>query len=240
MECEDLHSNFDSNFELFIVEEVVPHWEDMCVDNSAQRWLDGLICKQCHRCVAVQVDQKWKPVSQLLANKQGYSVGWREAKNNYDLWLQALLNNVVFYLNEPPDPNNQETDYSLPCHEDKVFLCWTEESLAGFCTMKTKGSKIPGTFCDTYSMDIVDSIFVSRTFRRKGLVTKLVQILTSDSLEKNLGFSNPLSLGMKKLLLKYLQSNSHQRDKFWLCLNDGSDADKLNIWMLQNENKTFE
>ena len=48
-------------------------------------------------------------------------MGWREAMSNYDLWLQALLNNVVFYLNEPPDPNNQETDYCLPCNDDKVL-----------------------------------------------------------------------------------------------------------------------
>ena len=104
--------------------------------------------------------------------------------------------------------------------------------------MKTKGSGIPGTFCDTYSMDIVDSVFMSRTSRRNGFVTNLIQKLANDGHQKNIGFSSPLSIGMKKLLFKYLQSNSYQRDKFWLCLNDGSEADKLNIWMLQNENKT--
>jgi len=98
MECEDLHSNFDSNFELFIVEEVVPHWEDMCVDNSAQRWLNGLICKQCHRCVAVQVDQKWKPVSQLLANKvrKNKPISWWK-------YIQFLTSHItiITFINRP-------------------------------------------------------------------------------------------------------------------------------------------
>ena len=32
MECEDLHLNFDQRLESFIVEEVVPHWEDMLLE----------------------------------------------------------------------------------------------------------------------------------------------------------------------------------------------------------------
>ena len=80
--------------------------------------------------------------------------------------------------------------------------------------MKTKGSGIPGTFCDTYSMDIVDSVFISRTSRRKGFVTNLIQKLANDGHQKNIGFSSPLSIGMKKLLFKYLQRNCHYRDNF--------------------------
>ena len=47
-------------------------------------------------------------------------VGWKEAVNFHERWLQSVLNNVVYYLNEPPDPGQNECDYCLPCREDKV------------------------------------------------------------------------------------------------------------------------
>ena len=46
--------------------------------------------------------------------------GWLEERGSHDRWLQAVLNNVVYYTNEPPDPALNESDYSLPDQQDKV------------------------------------------------------------------------------------------------------------------------
>ena len=46
--------------------------------------------------------------------------GWREAVSPHDRWLQTILNNVVYYLNEAPDPTQNESDYCLPCEDDKA------------------------------------------------------------------------------------------------------------------------
>ena len=35
-------------------------------------------------------------------------------------WLQSVLNNIVYYLNEPPDYDQNQTDYALPDSEDIV------------------------------------------------------------------------------------------------------------------------
>ena len=40
----------------------------------------------------------------------------------HDRWLQTILNNVVYYLNEAPDPTQNESDYCLPCEDDKATL----------------------------------------------------------------------------------------------------------------------
>ena len=48
--------------------------------------------------------------------------GWREAVSPHDRWLQTILNNVVYYLNEAPDPTQNESDYCLPCEDDKATL----------------------------------------------------------------------------------------------------------------------
>ena len=46
--------------------------------------------------------------------------GWVEAVTKEERWIQSVLNNAVYYLNEPPDSRLNESDYSLPCKDDKV------------------------------------------------------------------------------------------------------------------------
>ncbi len=55
----------------------------------------------------------------LLVSDKSCS-GWFEAVTKEERWIQSVLNNVVYYLNEPPDLDLGESDYSLPYKEDKV------------------------------------------------------------------------------------------------------------------------
>ena len=43
-------------------------------------------------------------------------------------WLQSVLNNIVYYLNEPPDYDQNQTDYALPESEDIVSTDYRVES----------------------------------------------------------------------------------------------------------------
>ena len=168
----------------------------------------------------------------------------------HERWLQSVLNNVVYYLNEPPDLGQNECDYCLPCKEDKVkdkeqtpshetnsiiqiFLYWSKKELVGFCTIKCKGTLVPGTFMERYSCDVVDSVFIKKSFRRKGLTTELISKLV-ECYEEDIAFSSPLSNAMKNLLIKFLTSQPKKRDYFWLCPEDGDLNMKKNIWMMKN------
>ena len=46
--------------------------------------------------------------------------GWKIAETKQERWLQSVLNNIVYYLNEPPDYQQNESDYALPDPEDTV------------------------------------------------------------------------------------------------------------------------
>ena len=39
-------------------------------------------------------------------------------------WWQAILNNVIYYLEEPPDNERGEVDFSLPHPSDQVHFHW--------------------------------------------------------------------------------------------------------------------
>jgi len=232
-DCKEYHDNFTSNLSQFFEEEVVPHPEDIELSDSSQRWMKGLICNICRKCIALKIENNtWVRISEVLQNEDEDLVGWKEAVNFHERWLQSVLNNVVYYLNEPPDPGQNECDYCLPCKEDKIFLYWSKKELVGFCTMKCKGTLVPGTFMERYSCDIVDSVFIKKSFRRKGLTHELISKLV-ECYEGDIAFSSPLSNAMKKLLINFLTFQPNKRDHFWLCPEDGDLDMKKNIWMLK-------
>ena len=99
--------------------------------------MKGLVCRTCQYCPAVQSDSEvWRPLTEVLETQvtspthtslsrdlmQSKLNGWRLAATDRERWLQTVLNNVVYYLNEPPDYQQNQTDYALPSAEDKVCI----------------------------------------------------------------------------------------------------------------------
>ena len=108
------------------------------IDDRDQRWLKGLICKTCQYCPAVQSSNpSWAAISDILQSKgatephQEELNGWKVAVTEHERWLQSVLNNIVYYLNEPPDYQQNQSDYALPDSEDTVSTD-VEKSLPGF------------------------------------------------------------------------------------------------------------
>lgn len=210
--------------------ELVPHPSDLMVEEEQQRWLQGLVCQHCGQAVALLIGDQVRWLDDVLEEEGAQLEGWRLARGSGDRWRQMVLNNIVFHTNEPPDLAEEETDYSMPESEDQVWLCWDRGRAVGFCTLKLKGCRVPGSFMETYQLDIVDSVFIRKSHRRRGFGTKLLgelmKIYPSD-----LGFSRPTSKGMIYLLLKIMKKNETKRDRFWLCSESGGEGDKNNIWL---------
>lgn len=102
--------------------------------------------------------------------------------------------------------------------------------MVGFCTIKCKGNTVPGAIMDRYSMDIADSIFIRKSHRRRGHANNLLKYLHRKYPE-NMGFSNPISDGMKVVLKNFLERHIDKRDLLWLCDDNGDAGKRLNIWM---------
>lgn len=79
-------------------------------------------------------------------------------------------------------------------------------------------------------MDIVDSVFIKKSNRRRGHATGLVNYL-DENYQDNIGFSSPISNGMKALLIKFLDNHVNKRDLLWKCEDNGDVGKRLNIWM---------
>ena len=112
----------------------------------------------------------------------------------------------------------------------QVLLCFDEGNVVGFCTIKCKGNTVPGSNMEKYSMDIVDSVFIRKSHRKRGHATGLLIYLV-ENYQDNIGFSSPISDGMKALLIKFLDNHVSKRDLFWQCEDNGDVGRRLNIWM---------
>ncbi len=81
-------------------------------------------------------------------------------------------------------------------------------------------------------MDIVDSIFIRKSHRRKGHAYSLLNYLV-ENYPDSIGFSSPISNGMKELLIKFLINRIDKRDSLWQCEENGDIGKRLNIWMIR-------
>jgi len=139
-------------------------------------WCKALICRQCGAVPLLERKPSGRTASpNTWLNEQVDLVdrqGWLLTENAHHRWLQAILNNVIYYLEEPPD-NESEVDFSLPHPSDQVWLCWAPGGPVGFCVVKLKGTKVPG-MDSTYGMNIVSAVFVRRSHRRQGLARSLL------------------------------------------------------------------
>ena len=112
------------------------------------------------------------------------------------------------------------------------MLCFVEGIAIGFCTIKCKGNSVPGSNIERYSMDIVDSIFIRKSQRRKGHANSLLNYLV-ETYPDSIGFSSPISNGMKELLIRFLDNRVDKRDSLWQCEENGDIGRRLNVWMIR-------
>jgi len=208
---------------------------DCCEDQNVESdWCKALLCRRCGAVALLEREPKGltaPPNSWLMQrNDQIERQGWLLAENYHHRWLQAVLNNVIFYLEEPPDKALAEVDFGLPHPSDQVWLCWAQGAPVGFCVIKLKDKKVPGVPGTRYGMNIVSAVFVRRSHRRQGLARKLLEKIFFEH-QGNLGFSLPISTGMKQLLAEQMDGNqAHRREEVWGCQSAGESGDRRNLW----------
>jgi len=226
-------------------EEVVPppsaimqNPDDETESDSAD-WCKALICRQCAAVSLLEGEPSGRTASpNTWLHEQVDLVereGWLRAENVHHRWIQAILNNVVYYLEEPPDNTSGEVDFSLPDPSDQVWLCWAQGAPVGFCVVKVAGTKVP-RMDTTYGMNIVSAVFVRKSHRRQGLARSLLDKIFS-VYQSHLGFSLPLSTGMERLLTDQLAGErAHRREEVWGCQGDGLAGDRRNLWWTFQKN----
>ena len=140
--------------------------------------LDGLRCRSCGWCLALRVGPLWTPLETLLRDTQRRSPGWHPVTSVTDRAAVYILSAFIY----------GERERSLELLEPRVapppltaaaFLLISEDGeAAGFATVKQRGQPVGGGGAATYSMDVLEFVFVRRRLRCRGLALGLLHQLT--------------------------------------------------------------
>lgn len=181
----------------------------------------ALICLKCKQCAAIKQESIFCSIDSLLVDRQEpQRQGWLCVRNEQDALRHAVLSRVIYRLNESPDPSKFECEFALPDYDlDQTFLLWVQGKAAGFATLRSP----------IKDMRVVDTVFVRKECRGQGQAQKLVaQLVATLDKDVQLGFSNPVSDGMLKVILKFLADgqNKRVRERIWLVKQE----DRQVLW----------
>ena len=156
-------------------EEVVPAPRSL---DGGEEWCRGLLCRYCGTLLLLEGGEGRGvlPPDTWLAGGD-LPDGWSEARGPEDLWRQAVLSNVVNFLQEPAEPARRESDLRPAGPGDRAWLCWSQGAAVGFAVTNTLGGQVPGDPSTTYGLDILSAVFIRKSHRRRGLARQLVHTL---------------------------------------------------------------
>ena len=146
--------------------------------------------------------------------------GWSLAENPEDLFRHQILNFGVYRVNEPPNKDEFECNYSNPVEDlDQVWLLWDQGQACGFVTLRFESQVF-------HDLVIVDTAFIQKKARGRGHLTSLIIELLKDN---EVGFSEPISNKMLAAVLRLLKKRPDCRQKVWL-VNESRHERQILWW----------
>lgn len=185
--------------------------------------ISGLICIRCSKCIAIQQYEDYYSLQELLQDTSNHKKGWIQAQSNDDLYKHKLLNFIVYRINEPPNKETFECNYSEPIKgRDQIHLLWHQSKASGFITIRPYSE----AFEDS-NLSIIDTVYIQKSARGHGFLSKFLAAKLNNDDSNELGFSDPISNSMLIVLMKLLKKNPNQRERIWLVNEENGERQIL-------------
>ena len=207
--------------------------EFLAVDGGGgDRGLEALRCPVCAWCVAVRVGAVWTPLEALLRDWQGRGPGWHRVTSLADRAALYLLL-VYIYGERERSAAQREPALRPPPPGDSALLLFTESGAAvGCATLKRRGQLLrERAGPERFQMDILDTVFVRRSARRRGLTLALLERLAGGAarLARHLGVTRPTP-AMRRLLHAFLAGRPWARAVLFEVTWAAGVHNRTNIW----------
>jgi len=161
----------------------------------------------------------WQPLEHVLSITCGHS-GWVQTHTLGERLLVLVLTQLDYRAREAQG----EVPYGCCPPSDVTHLLWAGGTLAGMASLKPRGSSIWGG-PEAYACDTLDTLFVRAAHRRQGHALALLAALAKATPPGcHLALSHPISVGMCKVLLKFVRVYPALRETLWTLDEDGEVA----------------
>ncbi|XP_044300919.1 protein FAM169B-like isoform X3 [Varanus komodoensis] len=181
-------------------------------EESICRLLVLLDPQEKHTVLAIYLHSSWWLVEDAVKTADPSRDGLIEVQTFAERIVLFLLNGIIFGMLE----KNLSHDEPFLPHSKRecAKILWRSGDAAAFYTVKAKGSLCDGHSSQCYLLPVLDTVFVRKKFRRRGLGTKMLHdFCQTFAAEEALGLSHPISAGMYQEVNLTCEVGSTQDDE---------------------------
>ncbi|XP_072288687.1 uncharacterized protein fam169ab [Eucyclogobius newberryi] len=162
--------------------------------------------------VALYLLDQWWTVSDVLFTADSRRDGLVQVNTLGERIVLYVLNRIIYRAQEM-------TSEELPflCHGEDDFakILWKNGEAVGFYSVKTTGSPCSSFSSRMYPLPVMDSLFVRKRHRGKGLGLRMLEDYVDSFKENHLGLRYPLTTAMYKVCQCYLQAFPGDSELLW-------------------------
>merc|ERR1711976_188379 len=199
--------------------------DDIGIENS----LTVVECSNCKSYTLLLLEAQWKSLEDCLQSSDKSKSGIHLVNSEQDAVCLWLLSQVCHNQHDL-DTKLDESPFTTYPKDEYAKLIYEQGTAVGFYTLKLKGKPYSSSVLETYSMTMVDTMYVRKPWRGKGLGHQLLEDVFSSFPMQSIGFTQPVSRSLLNSLWKLLLQRKDLRDKLWLCAYTGEEGYKENAW----------
>ncbi|KAJ6662937.1 hypothetical protein lerEdw1_011141 [Lerista edwardsae] len=180
--------------------------------------------------LAIYLHRSWWPIEDMVKTADPSREGLMQVRTFAERVVLFVLNCIIFGRLE----RGSTCDVLFTPHSEKecAKVFWRGGQAAAFYTIKAKGSLCAGSSSQCYRLPVLDTLFVRRRFRRRGLGLRMLQdFCQAFAAEGALGISCPLSAGMYQVCRRFLETRPEEQARLWEVESPGDWSQRENIWL---------
>ena len=143
----------------------------------------------------------------------------------------SVLNGIISTM-ELQGEKSLKFDLQPP--NEAASIAWQKGVAVGFYTVKRKGRLISPYSGEVWALNILDTVFVRRSYRCRGLGKAMLEDFLESHASEDVGLSFPVEYPMMKVCQQVLVSRKKDRERLWECEEPGYPSQRRNIWLAVN------
>ncbi|XP_062998235.1 protein FAM169B-like [Elgaria multicarinata webbii] len=180
--------------------------------------------------LAIYLHNSWWLVEDAVKTADPSREGLIQVQTFAERTVLFMLNCIIFGMLE----RNLTHDVLFVPHSKKecAKIFWRNGDAVAFYTVKAKGSLCDGHTGQCYSLPVLDTMFVRKKFRRRGLGMKMLHDFCRNfATEDAVGLSCPVSADMYRVCQRFLETHPEEQSRLWEVMPPGDWSQRVSIWL---------
>ncbi|XP_013917580.1 PREDICTED: protein FAM169B [Thamnophis sirtalis] len=183
-----------------------------------------------NKVLAIYLNNSWRLPEDVMKTSDPFRKGLKQVQTFQERIVLYVLNCIIFGMLERS--STDDTVFVPHPKKEDARIFWKSGEAAAFYTIKRRGNLCGEHTSQCYMLPVLDTMFVRKKFRRRGLGMQMLQdFCQSFPSEDALGLSYPISAEMEKVCQKFLETYPKEQSRLWEVEAPGDWTQRVNIWL---------